>query len=137
MVSFMPNNIVQVELQNLMNGWLGIAAYTAATGPMKLSLHTSASSSTSAGTEVSGGAGPYAKQQITFSAPSAATPTVSSNTGAVTFAGMPACTVTDIGIWDNAGTIRRAFGALTGSKVVNAGDTLSFAIGAVTASLGV
>jgi len=133
----MPNNIVQVELQNLMNGWLGIAAYTAATGPMRLSLHTTASSSTAPGTEVTGGAGPYARQNIVFGAPTAATPSVSTNTGAVTFAGMPACTVSDIGIWDQAGTVRRAFGALAASKVVNAGDTLSFAIGAVSASLGV
>jgi len=134
----MPNNIVQVELQNLMNGWLGIAAYTAATAPMKLSLHTTASSSTAAGTEVTGGTGPYSRQTIVMGAPSAATPTVSTNTGAVTFAGMPACTVSDIGIWDSTGTpVRRAFGALASSKVVNAGDTLSFAIGAVSASLGV
>jgi hypothetical protein len=134
----MANNIVQVELVNLMNGWLGISAYTAAVGPMKLSLHTTASSSTAPGTEVTGGTGPYSRQTITMGTPTAATPSVSTNTGAVTFAGMPACTVTDIGIWDSAGTpIRRAFGALASSKVVNAGDTLSFAISAVSASLGV
>jgi hypothetical protein len=133
----MPSNIVQTELQNLLNGWMGIAAYTPAVGPMKLSLHTTTSSSTAAGTEVTGGAGPYARQTIAFTAPTAATPSVTANSGAVTFAGMPACTVTDVNIYDSTGTpVRRAFGALAASKVVNAGDTLSFAISAVSVSLG-
>lgn len=133
-------NIVQVEAQNLVNGWLGIAAYTAATGPMKLSLHTGgpgAATATAAGTEVTGGPGPYSRQTIVFGAPSAATPSVSSNTGIVTFAGMPVATVTDINIYDSAGTpVRRAFGQLTASKTTASGDTLSFAVGAVSASIG-
>lgn len=133
----MASNIVQTELVNLLNAWMGISAYTAATAPMKLALTTTATSSTAAGTEVTGGAGPYSRQSITFGAPTAATPSVTTNTGAVTFAGMPACTVTDVNIYDSAGTpARKAFGTLTASKVVNAGDTLSFAIGAVSVSLG-
>lgn len=131
----MPSNIVQTELQNLLQAWVGQAAYVAPSQPMKLALATTTTSSTAAGTEVTGGAGPYARQTIAFTAPSAATPSVSTNTGVVTFAGMPACTVTDVNLYDN-GTARKAFGALTASKVVNAGDTLSFAIGAVSVSLG-
>ena len=39
----MPNNIVQTELQNLMNGWVGHGGvYCSPLSPMKLSLHTSA-----------------------------------------------------------------------------------------------
>lgn len=133
----MPSNIVQTELQNLLAAWVGQAGYTAPTQPMKLALTTTTTSSTAAGTEVTGGAGPYARQTIAFTAPSAATPSVSTNTGVVTFAGMPACTVTDVNLYDSTGTpARKAFGALTASKVVNAGDTLSFAIGAVSVSLG-
>jgi hypothetical protein len=133
----MPSNIVQTELQNLLQAWVGQAAYVAATQPMKLALATTTTSSTAAGTEVTGGAGPYARQTIAFTAASAATPSVSTNTGVVTFAGMPACTVTDVNLYDSTGTpARKAFGALTASKVVNAGDTLSFAIGAVSVSLG-
>lgn len=130
-------NIVQVELQNLVAAWLGQTNYVNATTPMKLALSTATTSSTSAGTEVTGGPGPYARQTITFGAPSAATPSVSSNTGIVTFAGMPAATVTDINVYDSAGTpIRKAFGALTASKTTASGDTLSFAVGAVSASIG-
>lgn len=135
----MASNIDQAELQNLIRAWLGLtaSAYVAPTTPMKLALTTTTTSSTANGTEVTGGAGPYARQSIAFAQPTAATPSVSTNTGAVTFAGMPACTVTDVNIWDSAGTpIRKAFGALAASKVVNAGDTLSFAIGAVSVSLG-
>lgn len=128
-------NIVQTELQNLVNGWLGIAAYTAATAPMKLALSTAATSSTSPGTEVTGGS--YTRQTIAFAAPAAATPSTTSNSGAVSFASMPATTVTDINIYDSSGTpVRRAFGALTAAKTTNSGDTLSFAIGAITAQIG-
>jgi hypothetical protein len=130
-------NIVQVEAQNLVNGWLGIAAYTAAATPMKLSLHTGTASATAAGTEVTGGPGPYARQTIAFGSPSAATPSVATNSGAVSFTGMPVATVTDINIYDSTGTpVRRAFGTLTASKTTASGDTLSFAIGAVSASIG-
>lgn len=123
--------IVQVEENNLLNGWLGIAAYTAVTGAMKLALATATGTATTAGTEVTGGS--YARQTIAFSAPSAG---ATSNSGAITFTGMPAATVTGIDIYDSAGTpIRRAFAALTASKTTQAGDSISFAAAAITASL--
>ncbi len=123
--------IVQVEENNLLNGWLGIAAYTAVTGAMKLALATATGTATAAGTEVTGGS--YARQTIAFSAPSAG---ATSNSGAITFTGMPAATVTGIDIYDSAGTpIRRAFAALTASKTTQAGDSISFAAAAITASL--
>jgi hypothetical protein len=50
---------------------------------------------------------------------------------------MPACTVTHIDIYDSNGTPRRCwFGALSASKTVGAGDTLSFASTAISVSLG-
>lgn len=127
--------IVQVEEQNLINGWLGIAAYTAAATPMKLALATATGTSTAAGTEVTGGS--YARQTIVFSAPAAATPSTTSNNALISFTGMPAATVTGIDIYDSTGTpVRRAFAALTASKTTGAGDTISFASTAIAASLG-
>lgn len=124
-------NIVQVEQNNLLNGWLGIAAYTAVTGAMKVALVTATGSATAAGTEVTGGS--YARQTVVFSAPSAGT---TSNNATINFTSMPATTVTGIDIYDSAGSpIRRAFGALAASKTTSSGDTLSFAAGAIQASL--
>ena len=129
-------NIVAVECRNLVNAWLGIAAYTSATGPMKLRLYIgSTASATVVGTEVTGGS--YAMQTIVFSDPTSAAPAVTSNNATISFTSMPATTVTDIGIWDSTGTpVRRAFGALTASKTTGSGDTLSFASGAITAQIG-
>lgn len=45
-------------------------------------------------------------------------------------------TVVGIELWDNGGTpVRAEFGALAASKVMAAGDTLSFAAGAITSAL--
>lgn len=123
--------IVQVEENNLLNGWLGITAYTAVTGAMKLALASTTGTATVAGTEVTGGS--YARQTIVFSAPSAG---ATSNNALISFTGMPAATTTGIDIYDSAGTpIRRAYAALTTSKTTAAADTLSFASAAIAASL--
>lgn len=128
-------NIVQAEAQRLLDASLSTASYTAPTTGMAVALVTATGSSTAAGTEVTGGS--YARQNVTFGSASAATPSVASNSGAVTFTGMPACTVTGVDIFDRNGTPRRAyFGNLSASKTVGAGDTLSFAIGALTISQG-
>jgi hypothetical protein len=123
--------IVQVEENNLINGWLGIAAYTAVTGGMKLALATVTGTSTTAGTEVAGGS--YARAAIVFSAPSAG---ATSNNALISFTGMPATTVTGIDIYDSAGTpIRRAYAPLAASKTTGSGDTISFSSTAISASL--
>lgn len=127
----MATGIVQVEQNNLLNGWLGIAAYTAAATPMKLALATATGTATAAGTEVTGGS--YARQTIVFTTPSAGS---CSNTALISFTLMPAATVTGIDIYDSTGTpVRRAFAALTASKTTGSGDTLSFAIGSIVATL--
>lgn len=125
-------NIVTAEANRLLDATFGTASYTAPTGAMKLALATSASSASAAGTEVTGGS--YARQTIAFSAASAG---ATSNSGTITFSAMPACTVTHIDIYDSNGTPRRCwFGALSASKTVGAGDTLSFASTAISVSLG-
>lgn len=130
--------IVQAEESNLLKGWLGIAAYTAAVGPMMLALATATGSATTAGTEVTNSGGStYSRQSIIFATPTLGTPTSTSNTGAVTFTNMPALMVTGIDIYDSTSVtpVRRAFAALTASKTTGLGDTISFAAAAITASL--
>jgi hypothetical protein len=94
-----------------------------------LSLHTTSPSNTGAN-EVTGGAGPYARQTAAVSAPSTGT-TVTS--GAQNFVGMPAATVGFFGVWSalTAGTYEGG-GALTSSLTVPAGATVAFAIGALS-----
>lgn len=123
--------LTTAEADRLTNASLNGTAYTLPTTPMKLALATTASSASAAGTEVTGGS--YARQTIatTTSAGSG-----SSNSGVVTFTVMPACTVTHGDIYDSNGTPRRAWwGALTASKVLGSGDSISFAVSAISAVL--
>ena len=126
-------NIVQVEANNMLNGSLGTGtAFSAPTTPMKLALDTANGTATAAGTEVTGGS--YARQTITFSAASAG---ATSNSAQINFTSMPAATVTGVEIYDSAGTpVRKWFGALTTSKTTSAGDTISFSVSSVSATLG-
>ncbi len=127
----MANNIIQAEANRLLDASFGVATYTAPTGAMKLALATVTGTNTTAGTEVTGGS--YARQTITMGSASAGS---SANTNAITYTNMPAATVTGVDIYDSNGTPRRAWaGALSASKTTGAGDPLSFAIGAVTASM--
>lgn len=124
--------IVAAEANRLLDASFGTSAYAAPTAPMKLALMTANGSATAAGTEVTGGS--YARQTIAFSAASSQ---AAANSGAISFTVMPAVTVVGVEIYDSAGTPRRAwYGPLTANKTLNAGDTLSFAISSVSASLG-
>jgi hypothetical protein len=127
-------NLVQTEAQKWLEASLGGTAYTAVTSP-KVALITggTAPTATTAGSEVTGGS--YARQGFTAGTATAATPSVISNTNVISFTGMPACTVESIEIYDNAGTRRLWFGALTTPKTVGAGDTVSFAASAISISL--
>lgn len=90
-----------------------------------LALFTTATTDGGGGTEVTGGS--YARQATAFGAP---TDGVGSNTAAETFTNMPAVTVTHAALFDavSAGNMLM-HGALLASKVVGAGDSLTFAIG--------
>lgn len=125
--------IVAAEAERLLGASLGVNTYTAPTtsSGMRLALATSAPSDSAAGTEVSGGS--YARQPIAFSTPASK---ATSNSGVVTFTNMPAATVTHIDVYDANGTPRRCwFGPLTASKTTQSGDSLSFAVAAVSISL--
>lgn len=96
-----------------------------------VALFTSATSDAGAGTEVTGGG--YARQPITFTAP---TDGVSANSADISFTNMPAGTVTHIAIMDAATAGNMLFhGPLAAGKTVNTGDTLTIAAGDLTASL--
>lgn len=127
----MASGIATAEIDRMINASLNGTTFTLPTTPMKLALNTATSSDASAGTEVTGGS--YARQTIAFGTSAGSGV---SNTGAVTFTNMPAATVTNVNIYDSNGTPRRAWwGDLTASKTTASGDTLSFAIGAVTVNM--
>ena len=112
------------------------------TFPIKIALLSAAGSQTAAGTQISGGS------YVAIAAGSTGGINISTNWGAAASAtqainatvsqtNMPAVTTTSIELWDgNATTSKRIeFGNLTASKTTTAGDTLSFASGAITSAL--
>ncbi len=127
--------LTAAEANALLNASTLNATYSFTTGPTKLALVTANGSATAAGTEVSGGTGPYSRQTCTFG--TGATNGTISNTSTITFSGMPGVTVVGVEIWDSAGTPNRKWwGSLAASRQLQAGDSLNFASGSVSASLG-
>ena len=79
-------------------------------------------------TETTGGS--YARQAVTLGAPAAG---ICTSTNAQTFSGMPATTVANIGIYDALTAGNQLYnGTAAASKVTNAGDTVTIAVGGVT-----
>lgn len=116
------NNLLAISL-------VGTAA-VATTTPIKGRLMTANGTSSSNGTEATGGS--YVSQTLTFSAPSGQ---ATANTNAANYTSMPTCVIVGLELWDSAGTPKRKqFGALNTPKTLNSGDTFTFAIGAVTSS---
>jgi hypothetical protein len=96
-----------------------------------ISLHT-ADPGTTGTSECTGGS--YGRQSASgkFGAASAGQ---KQNSGAITYTGMPAATVTHFGVWDAVSGGNFIWGgSLSASKVVGAGDTVNFAISQITAS---
>ena len=126
----MADNLPNIIENQLLDALVGTTANTVTT-PIKLALVTANGSDSAAGTEVTGGS--YARQTITFGAASSGQ---IANSGTVSFTGMPSCTVVGIEIYDSAGTPKRlAYGPLTNTRTVTAGDTVQFAASSVTLSL--
>lgn len=130
-------NISQVEADVLLKASLCNVAYTPAT-TWFLALDTvHPADNNSAATEVTGGS--YARLPIAFNTtlthPSNVSTTASTN--AQSYTNMPAVTVVSVEVFSLiTGTVRRLwFGDLTAPKTTASGDTLSFAIGAVTVGL--
>ena len=126
----MSDNLTNTIENELLDALVGASSFTVTT-PIKLALVTANGTDSSAGTEVTGGS--YARQTIGFTAASGGS---ISNSAVINFTGMPAATVVGIELYDSAGTPKRlAYGALTSSKTVDAGDTIQFAISAISLSL--
>lgn len=126
----MADNLPDIIENQLLDALVGTSAYSVTT-PIKLALVTANGSDSAAGTEVTGGS--YARQTIAFDAASGGS---IDNNAAISFTGMPACTVVGIEIYDSAGSPKRlAYGPLTASRTVTSGDTVQFASSAITLSL--
>ncbi len=100
------------------------------TASVYVSLHTANPGETGT-SEASGGS--YARQQAAFNAAASG---VSINTAVINFAGMPAATITYIGLWDDVAAGNFLWGgAFSASQTIIVGNTLSIAAGAVAVAL--
>ena len=110
------------------------AATLAATTSLTLHLHTADPGEVGTTAEVTGGS--YAAQAITFSAPEAGTGSNRKveNDAAITFAGMPATTVTHFSVQDQASNVWFK-GAFSSSIPVGAGGDIDIAIDGISIEL--
>lgn len=118
---YLENKILDHVLRN--------TSYTSPT-TVYLALYTSNPGEDNSGTEVTGGS--YARQAISFAAASSGSSTTS---GDVTFTGVPAATITHIGILDasTSGNLLY-FGELTSSITANSGSEVTISTGDLTVS---
>ena len=126
MSDYLEKKVLDYVLRNTAD-WAPTAVYTA--------LHTADPVDAGSGAEVSAGGYTYARQATAFDACHATTG-VTQNTDVETWTNLPACTVTHIGIWDAVSSGNLLFHtAVTASKTVANGDTISIAVGAITITL--
>lgn len=114
----------------LLNATLRNTTYTSP-GTVWVALYTSNPTAGDVGTEVTGGT--YARAAISFNAPSGGAVT---NTADVNITGMPAVTVTHIGIRNaSTGGNLLYFGAVGAPKTTNVNDTYTIRAGDVVLAL--
>lgn len=94
-----------------------------ATDATHVSLHTGDPGETGAN-EVAGGS--YARQAVTWGAVSGG---AMSNSAALDFTSMPACTVTHAALWDDVSAGNCLWSGTATNKTLGAGDTYQVAIG--------
>lgn len=96
-----------------------------------LALYTTSPGAGDTGTEVTGGS--YARQAITWGSIVGST---LSNSGAITFSGVPAATITHFGIRSaSTGGTLKLYGALNSSVATISGDEVIFPTGNLTINL--
>jgi hypothetical protein len=127
---------------NQLLAWSFALSATAPVSPIHVRLMTAMGTATSNGTELATGGSPgytsgTGAPTSAWAAPSGQS--IATSAG-ITLTGMPAVPspgIAGIELWDSAGTPKRTwFGALTGgSKIVNAGDTFSFAVAGITSGI--
>jgi hypothetical protein len=117
----------------------GGTAFPTITGLIRVRLYTAVGNATTTGTEVATGGGYTSGNNggATIATWAAAASGSQATSAAVSFTNYPrAETVTSIELWDSTATNKRLeFGTLTTSRTMAAGDTLSFASGAITSAL--
>lgn len=128
------SNFLELEL---LDHVFGAATYTPP-ATLYVGLFTATPSDTGGGTEVSGGG--YARKAVTNNSTNfpAASSGSQSNGTAIAFAAATASwgVVTSFGIFDAAtGGNLLVWGALTANKTIDTGDTVTFAVGALTITL--
>lgn len=115
----------------------GVTSLTMPTG-LRARYMTSVGSASANGTELTTGGGytsGVGAPLMPFGAATTASPSVGANNSVVSTTNMPATTINGIEIWE-ATPVRIELGSLTTPRTTASGDTLSFASGAVTSSLG-
>ena len=116
----------------LLNATLRNTSYTSPT-TVYLALFTTDPTDADTGTEVTGGS--YAREAVTFAAPSGGS---TSNSGDITFTTATASwgTITHAGIYDaSSGGNLMYHGSLTASITINSSDTAKFLTGDIVVSL--
>jgi hypothetical protein len=119
--------------ENLLLNWAMTSGSATRPTAWYLALYTAAPSDSGGGTEVSTGA--YGRQTVAFSAAASG---ATSNSADVSFtaSGADYGTVTHIGIFDaSSGGNLLWHGAMTASKTVEDGDTITFASGNIDLTL--
>lgn len=114
--NYLKGKVVEEVLRNV--------GYTPA-ATVYLALYTTNPTVADTGTEVTGGS--YARQAVTFGAQSGG---AVSNSGEVSFTGLPAATITHFGIRDasTSGNLLY-FGALSSAIITSSGSEAVFAVG--------
>ena len=128
--------LVQAHANNLIDGSLATASFTASTSPIKCRLMTANGSATAAGTELATSGGYTSGTGAPTVAFASASAGSAASSGAVTVTNMPATTIVGVELWDSAGTpARKWWGALSASKTTASGDTFTIASGSLTAAI--
>ena len=119
------------------NALHALGTTTPCVSPLRVRLMTTVGSATANGTELATSGGYTAGAAApTVTMGAADTTGTSTNTTAVTVTNMPATTINGIETWDSTGTpIRQELGTLAAPKTTAAGDTLSFAVAAISSVL--
>jgi hypothetical protein len=129
----MANAWDQAAASRALRAELAITAHVAATTPIMCRVMSANGSAAAAGTQFTGGS--YAAQNLTTALGTESNGAVAT-TSAVSYTGMPALTATGVEWWDSNATPRRVmWGALSASKTLGAGDTLSFASGQLSVNI--
>jgi hypothetical protein len=119
------NDLLDAEYDTGASGTLALGPVSARvnyTLPVKAHLATTLCTASAPGTEVSGGS--YAAQSLAGNMGAAASQS-KTNTGALTYSNMPACTWNDVWTADSTGTPKNMNfrGGTNLAKTVNVGDT--------------